>query len=228
MVKPNLSILILTHKRPKLFERCLNSVMSQYIDNVEIIVNNDSCDIRELFKPNVKYYYNTFDNISKIYEFLLLKSTGKYIYYLEDDDYLRDDFLKISLDADIIAGNYFPTYKPNNILDLINIFTDSVLYDKKKFTKELNLEHLQLGQFIFKREVVEDFIFHNDNNIHNDIRLVFHATSKSKLFKTTSKIFYYQTTDGKDNISFPNTKKDINVTQSMDFLKQYEAQDTTS
>ena len=228
MVETNLSILILTHKRPKLFERCLNSVISQCSGNVEIIVNNDSNDIEEIHNSKVKYFYKKFDNISQIYEFLFFESKGKYVYFLEDDDYLREDFFNQNLDCDIIAGNYYPTYNPNNILKMMNVFQDFFTDSNQKFIDKLNLEHLQLGQFIFNRFVVENFLFGNDNNIHNDIRLVYHAALKAKSFRTTNKVFYYQTIDGNDNISFPNTKKNIEVTASMDFLKDYEIQNTTS
>jgi hypothetical protein len=196
--------------------------MNQYSENIEVLVNNDSSDIKEIFSENVKYFYEKFDSISEIYEFLLKMSKGKYIYFLEDDDYLTEDFLNQKLDSDIIAGNYCPTYKPNKILDLMNMFQDSLFFDRVDFIKKLNLEHLQLGQFIFKKDVIEDFVFEKDNNVHNDIKLVYHASLKCKTFKTTSKFFYYQTIDGNDNISFPNTIKNISVTASMDFLKNYE------
>lgn len=228
MVNPILSILILTHNRPELFKRCLNSVISENSESIEIIVNNDSCDVEELHNDKVKYFYKKFNNISQIYEFLFSHSKGKYIYFLEDDDYLKQNFLDQDFDSDIIAGNYCPTYKPNDILKIMNIFKDEIVYDSSEFTSKLNLEHLQLGQFIFNRSVIEDFIFGTDNNIHNDIRLVYHAASKSTKFRTTNKVFYYQTKDGNDNISFPNTKKNIKVTASMNFLKEYEIQNTTS
>ena len=159
MVNIDLSILILTHNRPKLFERSLNSILSYLTPKIEVIVNNDSSDIKEIENTNVNYYYEKFNNISSVYEFLFLKSKGKYIYFLEDDDYLRKQFFEQSFDADIIAGNYCPTYKPDNTFEIINLFKDEVIHDKCEFLNKLNLEHLQLGQFIFKRSVIEDFYF---------------------------------------------------------------------
>lgn len=220
MVNDELSVLILTHKRPKLFDRCVKSVLSQIKPGTEIIVNNDSCDIQEIYHPSIKYFYEKFDNISSIYEFLFSKSNKDYIYFLEDDDYLRESFFDQVLDSDIIAGNYYPTYNPNNLLEIVNMFREEHIINKFDFLNKINLENLQLGQFIFNREVIDDFYFGNDNNIHNDIRLVYHASNKSKKFKTTNKIFFYQTKDGNDNISFPDTKKNITVTASLDFLKK--------
>lgn len=213
-----LSILIPTHNRPQLFWRCLDSVRPMLNGEVEVIVNNDSNDIvPKDYHPNITYYFNKFDNLSQVYEYLLSKATGEYVYFLEDDDYLNESFHTLLLEGDVIAGNYCPTYETANKLDFMRLFKDNV-FDAKQFAKVLNFEHLQLGQFIFKRDTIKDFVFPMDNNVHNDIKLVLHATSNSKQILTSNKVFYYQTIDGGDNISFVETTPSIEVTQSMEFL----------
>ena len=53
-----LSILILTHNRPLLFERCINSVLNNLPNyDIEILVNNDSNDITEIHNDKVNIYY---------------------------------------------------------------------------------------------------------------------------------------------------------------------------
>lgn len=222
-----ISILILTHNRPKLFTRCLESVLCQINSTVEVIVNNDTRDIIEIFHPQVRYYYNKFNSLCEIYKFLLEQSNGEYVYFLEDDDYLNNNFFEIELDEDLIVGNYYPTYNPNNILDFLKIYRDCK-FTTEEFIKQLNYEHLQLSQHIFKKDSIIDFEFTMDNNVHNDIRLVLHSAQKSKIIKTTNKIMYFQTKDGGDNISFPGSKNKVNITQSLDFLKNYEVFSPTS
>ena len=49
-----LSILILTHNRPQLFKRALTSVLNNLPDyEIEILVNNDSQDIEEIYSDDV-------------------------------------------------------------------------------------------------------------------------------------------------------------------------------
>jgi len=199
-----LSILILTHNRPKLFRRCLESVLSQIHSDVEVLVNNDSCDIEEITHPQVTYFYHNPNSLCEIYKFLLVKAQGEYVYYLEDDDYLVDDFLKQELTADLIVGNYCPKYETTDMLTFMTLYKDNWL-TSKEFLNNLNEEHLQLSQHIFKRNHINDFDFPNDSNIHNDVKLVIHAASNSKIIKTVNKVFYYQTVDGRDNISFQHT-----------------------
>ena len=198
-----LSILIPTHNRPTLFPRCLKSILDQITDDMEIIVNNDSNDITEIDHPQVTYHYNKFDNLSLVYKFLLDQSCGEYVYFLEDDDYVVNDFTSIPLDADLIGGNYYPTYHNSHILSYTRLYTDAV-YNSNDFVNQTDLGKLQLSQFVFKRDCIKDFEFPMDSNIHNDIKLVMHAALHSTKIRTLRKVLYYQTIDGRDNISFPH------------------------
>lgn len=197
-----ISILIPTHNRPLLFQRCLLSVLNQTSD-VEIIVNNDSNDITEIVHPSVKYYYNKFDNLSQVYQFLLGKATGEYVYYLEDDDYLTSGFFGITLDADLICGNYMPMWQPNAITEYMMYFTNKHYTDGDQFLEQVSFWHLQLSQYIFKRSVIQDYPFVMNSDNDNDAILVRYAARHAKTIKTIPNILFYQTTDGGDNISFP-------------------------
>jgi hypothetical protein len=180
----------------------LKSVLSQLPEGVEIIVNNDSDDIEEIQHPSVTYHYNKFDSLCEIYKFLLEQATQDYVYFLEDDDYLANGFFNIELNADLIAGNYCPTYDTKDMLEYMTLWETNCL-SPSEFAGKINDEHLQLSQHIFKREKILKFEFKMDSDIHNDIRLVRYAASQSTSIQTLNKVFYYQTIDGGDNISFP-------------------------
>ena len=196
-----LSILILTHNRPQLFKRCLESVLAQLPLDVEILVNNDSNDIEEIVHEQIRYFYANPPSLCEKYKFLLDIAKGDYVYYLEDDDYLTDGFFDIKLDADLIVGNYCPKYATADMITLMTIYKDAWL-TSEEFLDNLNTEHLQLSQHIYRRSHISDFDFPMDSNIHNDIKLTVHAASKARNIKTLNKVLYYQTTDGGDNISF--------------------------
>ena len=91
-----LSILILTHKRPKLFKRCIESVLTNCDDyNIEIIVNNDSNDIEEIYNENIKIkYFYCKDTLKNIYLKLINLSKYEKVFFLEDDDYITSNFFK--------------------------------------------------------------------------------------------------------------------------------------
>ena len=187
-----LSVLIPTHNRPKLFIRCLNSVLNT-LDGLdfEVIVNNDSNDITEMEDLRVKYFYNKFNNLTEIYKFLSDNANGKFVYFLEDDDVMMKSFRKVFslLNDKVICGSYFHEDK---FLDLHQRIT--------KFSSES--ADFQLSQVVFKKE---DLNFSNlqdkcnGNCIYNDYYLFKNSV---KDFDVASFCFYRQTTDGRDNISF--------------------------
>jgi glycosyltransferase involved in cell wall biosynthesis len=184
-----LSILILTHNRPSLFKRCINSVYVNKPNWVEVLVNNDSNDIIEEF--DAKYFYIKNDDLSYLYKFLFNKSTGKYIYFLEDDDYLLPNFWDI-IELNNSIYNYIPDQGYLAYLDY--------------FIKRPNFEeYFQLGQIIFEKKLLINFP--EGNYIKNDFYLYKEISKKTK-FKYIKKPIYQQTTDGKDNISFKEYNKD--------------------
>lgn len=196
-----LSVLILTHNRPALFQRALESVLAQLPAGVEIIVNNDSNDITEVKHRAVKYHYNQYEHLSQVYEFLLGEARGTHVYYLEDDDYLLEGFfdrILPLLDNDIIAGNHYPTYN-----DAFIKRTTRMFHELKPF--ELNREDMQLSQFVMRKSLAETFTFPEDSHIHNDCKLVEHVLAHSTKVQPISKLLFVQTTDGGDNISFPES-----------------------
>lgn len=202
----------------------MESVLFQLQDcEVEVIVNNDSNDIMEWKHPQIQYYYEQGETLSDVYKFLLSKATGEYVYFLEDDDFLVADFVEtLTFRGDVIAGNYMPTWNEKYAIQCSTMYGTKTFKSPIDFIKATSIDDLQLSQYVFKRSCISEFPFPKDNNIHNDINLLLYAIKDSKDMRTTKKVFFYQTTDGGDNISFPETNPSIEVTKSMDFVKNYE------
>ena len=204
-----LSILILTHNRPHLFARCLRSVLDQCAGiTYEILVNNDSADIVEIYddKVNIKYYYQKYYDISKTYKFLYEKSCGEYIYFLEDDDYLDANFFSsLDFNYDINFLNYI---QKSYILEhgIVGMFKRFIkpythlldVHDTQHFLSKYDDTDFQLGQILFKRNLIKSFP--SGNNINNDY-ILFSSLAPSTI-KYIQQPTWIQTVDGLDNISF--------------------------
>ena len=192
-----LSFLILTHNRPSLFKRCIESILQfDFLFPIEILVNNDSSDIMEIYdtRYSVKYFYNKSENLSTVYKNLFIEATGEYIYFIEDDDYLSKNFLKfLNLTFDLLYMNY------KKVDTRLNF---------KPFQFELINTDFQLSQILFKKELLKDYEFPNDNNLHNDWRMFQLVKNRAESIQIINKIMYIQTCDGNDNISFPLLNKD--------------------
>lgn len=210
-----LSILILTHNRATLFKRCISSVLDQCTDiKYEIVVNNDSNDIEEIYhdRIDIRYYYKKYYDISQIYKFLYDQSCGEYVYFLEDDDYIDKNFFgALDFNYDINFINYIQKsyIAQHGIIGTFNRFLKPHshllnIYDTSKFIEEYDSTDFQLGQIVFKRTLVNDFPSGND--IHNDYKLF--TSFVPSTIKYIQKPVWVQTTDGNDNISFEEFNSD--------------------
>jgi glycosyltransferase involved in cell wall biosynthesis len=212
-----LSVLILTHNRPKLFKRAISSVLNNLPGyDIEILVNNDTSDIDEIYDDRVpiKYHYFQHDDLSCIYKYLFDRATGEFIYYLEDDDYIRVNFFEcLDLTTDINYMEYiseplireigpyhsFKRISKNRVINHKN--------NAKIFVDNIDSEEFQLGQIVFRRSLVD--IFPKGNTIYNDFVLFQKIANDNTSFKYVNEVTWVQTTDGQDNISFPEYNKDV-------------------
>lgn len=209
-----LSICILTHNRPKLFKRCIESILNNTFAeySFEILVNNDSKDIQEIYHDNVrvKYFYKKEYDISKLYHFLFKESEGDYIFFIEDDDYvLKNFFNKIDLNYDV---NYSEYISQPHLEEGINVALKRQKINRKlkneklkKFIDKGNFYYFQLSQIVFKKSVLKKFP--TGNILNNDLNLFLNLKQKST-FNYIKEPTFVQTTDGRDNISFDNLNTD--------------------
>lgn len=112
-----LSIIIPVYNTEKYLEKCLNSVIKSIPTNTEIIIVNDgSTDnsniIIEEFKKEypeiIKYFKKPNGGLSHTKNYGISKSKGRYIGFVDSDDYVKDDMFDVMLkkalieDADIV------------------------------------------------------------------------------------------------------------------------------
>ena len=206
-----ISVLIPTHNRPKLFERCIQSVFSAFKFfpvELEILVNNDSNDIVEQSFDgiNIRYFYHRDTNISTIYKKLFCESGGEYVYFLEDDDIMAETFFQVlsEFDEDILYFNYVPYKITKNFIDFFK-YTNNQFSSKEDFLLNYDDFNFQFGQICFRKKCLNLDEFPSDNYIKNDF-LIFKSIKGT--FKNIDKYLYRQTIDGGDNISFKDLNKD--------------------
>ena len=97
------SIIIPVYNSEKTIKRCIDSITSQNRNDVEIIIINDgSTDMSESFCENLKKEYNNIvcihkDNggVSSARNSGLLAARGKYVMFVDSDDYVDDKCFEI-------------------------------------------------------------------------------------------------------------------------------------
>ena len=89
---PKISVIVPVYNTEKYIEKCLDSIVNQTFQDIEIIVVNDgSTDHAEekiLKYPSTKYYKKENVRLSDDRNYGSSKATGEYIAFVDSDDYL--------------------------------------------------------------------------------------------------------------------------------------------
>ena len=89
---PRISVIVPVYNTEKYIEKCLDSIVNQTFQDIEIIVINDgSTDHAEekvLKYPSIKYYKKENGGLSDARNYGVSKATGEYIAFVDSDDYL--------------------------------------------------------------------------------------------------------------------------------------------
>lgn len=143
-----LSIIIPAYNSEKSIARCLNSVIKQKYNNFEIIVVNDgSTDnteniVMKYKKKDHRIIYKKIKNSGSAvarnvgYEM----SKGDYIYFLDADDYILDDYISNMMQifdkysVDFVCSSY-QIMKNNIIIGKERVYLEEGLFSGEKLTK---------------------------------------------------------------------------------------------
>ena len=100
---PKVSVIVPTYNRPELLERALQSVVAQTLEDFEIIVVNDcGVALEETLSKYDKIVYvekNMNSGASASRNLALKIARGKYINFLDDDDYFYPNHLQTLVDV---------------------------------------------------------------------------------------------------------------------------------
>lgn len=122
-----ISIIVPVYNVEKYVEKCINSLLNQTLDDIEIIIVNDgstdkSKDIilKYLSYKKIKYFEKQNGGLASARNYGLQIASGEYIAFLDSDDYVENDMYEKLYnkakkeDADMVECDFwweYPTYK---------------------------------------------------------------------------------------------------------------------
>lgn len=190
-----ISVIVPVYNVEKYIKKCLDSLVNQTLNGVEIIVVNDGSPdnsqkiIDEYTKKykNVKSYIKENGGLSDARNYGIKKATGEYISFVDSDDYIRNDMLEIMYNYAIKE-------------DLDVVVCDSInVYDNGS----------------------EILIKSNNNYSDNDVRnyIISPPMACTRLFKKT----IFDKIQFKKNIYYEDlemTPKVVNITDKIGFVSE--------
>ena len=233
-----LSVIIPVYNTEEYIEKCLDSIANQAMKNLEIIIVNDgSTDNSENIieqwierNPNIgaKYFKKENGGLSDARNYGVTKATGKYISFVDSDDYLEKGLYKnlekyMDQDIDLIKFK-MATCKPNG--EMIEKMDGSVF---EKVTGEEAFEKLCTQDkflqpaciYLYRREFFEKENFKYEvGTYHEDFGLtpwiMIHA--KSVVSTNTFGYCYLQ----RENSITTNKNAEKEKQKAYDVLKHYD------
>ena len=166
MSKIDISIIVPIYNAEKYLRKCLDSLIHQTKKELEfILVNDGSKDqsekiIKSYQDDRIKYFKNTNHGIGYTRNYGIQKATGKYIMFLDSDDYLElnacEELVKKAEkeDLDVVVCDFYKEYdNGNRIEEKIPSFQNTTLKETPQLMNQINLSPWNK---IYKSSLIKD------------------------------------------------------------------------
>lgn len=220
-----LSIVIPVYNTEKYLIQCLDSILQQNIDGLEIICVNDgsrdsSLEILQTYKEKNKCINVINKNNSGYGDTVnqgIKKANGRYIGIVESDDFVAEeglnDLVRLALDhnADIVKGNYYNFFSDDRkeYFDNLREIPKYQIIDSKEY-KQLFFIAPSIWSGIYKKDFLEekgiDFL-KTSGAAYQDTSFAFKVWSCAKRVVLTDKAIINYRQD--NNFSSSNIEKNI-------------------
>jgi glycosyltransferase involved in cell wall biosynthesis len=242
-----ISIILPVYNVENYIDKCIVSILNQSYENFECLIiddgsQDDSIKIVEEYICNddrFKVYKKINGGLSSARNYGLNFVTGSFIVFIDSDDYLHINFLKLMLDsliknnADIsicdiqyVDENGVELEILSNNVDLYNIEDDYL--NAKSHIKNFAWNK------IFKKEIFEKYRFSEEVRYHEDLELIYKILYKRKISHIDEALYFYMQRKGSLSKVFnsrvlldkkliadgyQNFAKDINGKINMKYIK---------
>lgn len=204
----NLSIIIPVYNTEKYLKKCLDSLLRNLIENTEIILIDDSST--DFSSQICNYYLKSHENI--IYKKIkhsgiatarnagLDVANGKYIMFVDSDDYIEDSILSyayniaLKTNADIVSCLYDKVDEDGNQIHSVKLYKDCNVQEVHNTVTNL-LYIYSYGIDIFPSRLYKKELFQNirfpDGKLYEDIMTMPKILIGAKSIVYLNKILYH-------------------------------------
>ena len=202
------TVIIPVYNVKSYISKCITSVEEQSYKNLEIILVDDGSDdgsfsiCKEFSKKDsrIKLYHTKNLGLSHARNVGLDHASGKYIVFVDSDDYIHKNMIHIMMDktedADLVICNYkrVPDGSSEEIPQDAKCLKEDN-WDSEQFWKSYYLKHLNTfccvaWNKLYKRELFQN-IRYPVNRIHEDEYIISDIVSRCKKIKVINDSLYY-------------------------------------
>lgn len=229
-MKPDVSIIVPIYNAEKYLKKCLDSLINQTKKELEfILINDGSTDsseeiVKSYQDDRIKYFKNKNQGIGKTRNFGIQKATGKYIMFLDSDDYLDKKATKLMYDKavsnnmDLIICDFYNVKNDELVEERLLDFKSTTLKETPNLLTDINLSPWNK---IYKSSLLKDndikFI---ENLKYEDAPFVVETLDKAKKIGKINECLNYYVMH-KDSETTIRDKRIFDIIKILEIIRKY-------
>ena len=226
----DISIIVPIYNASKYLNKCLDSLVNQTKKELEfILINDGSTDdsesiIKSYSDTRIKYFKRSNHGIGETRNFGIKKASGKYIMFLDSDDYLEENacevlYKKIDKEMlDLVVCDFYRVVNDSKIIEKIASFKNTSLKDNPNLLLNVNLAPWNK---IYRSDLIKN------NNIkfiedlkYEDAPFVVLSLLKSKKIGKVDKTLVYYTIHEKSETTVRD-ERIFDIIKIVDIIRSY-------
>lgn len=203
-----ISIIVPVYNVKNYLEKCVETIINQSYDNLEIILVDDGstdgsselCDQLCKKDERIIVLHKQNGGLSDARNFGFSQSKGQYIMFIDSDDYIHEEMVSKLYDAmvtsaaDLAICNYDFVDLDGNIVKKNENILKNEVFDKKsayqKLSEDYNDYYVIACNKLYKREILTNDTFPK-GRIHEDEFSIHHIFSKCNYIVSISDVLYF-------------------------------------
>lgn len=199
-----ISVIVPVFAVEKYIDKCIKSIQKQTYTNLEIILVDDGspdncpqiCDLYKCADDRIHVVHRKNGGLSAARNSGLEIARGKYISFIDSDDYIYPDMYEKMIlamsetSADLCVCGIEPVYEENFRGKLENIYIEKNVYDREEFLYLINKwYYVTTVNKLYKRELFEELRF-PEGRIHEDEFMIHYVVEKCSKIVTIPDVGY--------------------------------------
>ncbi|MBK1895100.1 glycosyltransferase [Chryseobacterium paridis] len=229
IVPPKVSIIVPVYNVEKYLAKCLDSLVDQTLQEIEIIIVNDGSvdhsgqiiqQYIQRFPNKLKAYQKENGGLSDARNFGIDKATGDYLGFVDSDDYVTETMFEEMLNlaekhqAEMVICNIQKVDEQGNVTQKLTQLPNmpEKIDLEKNFSVFSDLSYFACNK-LFRKELFTDKRF--KKGVHfEDIQLIPQLLLECKIVAQTQS-FHYQYFERADSISKTHTEKGLDILKAV-------------
>ena len=228
-----ISVIVPVYNVENYLEKCLNSLVNQTLEEIEILVINDGStddsqkiidEFQKKFPQKIKAFSKENGGLSDARNFGIDRASGNFLAFVDSDDYVSENMLQemydlaIKNEAELVICNLQKVDEHGNVTQkLTQIPNLSEKIDlEKNFSVFSDISYFACNK-IFKRELFEGKRFQKGMHFE-DIELIPQILLQCKTLAKTD-AYHYQYLERSNSISKSHTERGLDILKAVEHVE---------